>query len=99
MENLKASKKIFVCIEPPPLKPVVNPHALQRPRAALEPFDRNRAGSLREPSTEAQFKRNYSLRINELQANRTRQRNLQSNGPSKFLLYMNEVQGGGVAGG
>ena len=67
---------------PPPVKPVHNPFAIERPRATPAMLERQGSfrgfGSLSQASP---FKRNFSLRLSDLPSNIARQRN-SSTGPT-----------------
>lgn len=57
-ERLEDPQIVIPANEPVPLKPVENPHAIERPRANPDAF--NRQNSLRSSALQLQFKRNSS---------------------------------------
>ncbi len=63
--------------EPPPVKPVVNPYAIERPHAA--PYMLQRQGSFRgfpQLNAQAPFKRQLSLRLSDLPSTLERARQI-----------------------
>lgn len=80
---------IYSCLlvsEPPPVKPVFNPYAIERPHATVSMLQRQ--GSFRgfqQLNQASPFKRQMSLRISDLPSTLERQRSLSLEG-SDFRL-------------
>ncbi|UYV74638.1 NUMB [Cordylochernes scorpioides] len=74
--------------EPPPVKAVSNPYAIERPHAA--PSLLQRQGSFRGPLNHSSpFKRQFSLRLDELPSNMERQRAMSLGSATDVLLFQN----------
>lgn len=89
---------VCLCAEPPPVKPVVNPFAIERPHAA--PHLLERQGSFRgfsQLNQSSPFKRQMSLRIGDLPSTVERQQNsLSTEAPGYKSNLTNGQPGKGI---